>query len=115
MYKIYIDSSKRKEKLVQLLTDDKGKGTVVDFISGDIDIVSSIETILKKNDLTPSNISSYNSNPGPGSFTGLKSGATIANILNWAITGTELKDLTYPEYGSEPNIQAPKLPSKPSE
>jgi tRNA A37 threonylcarbamoyladenosine modification protein TsaB len=99
--KIYIDTSQRYEKKV-ILRDDKD--SVVDEVSGDIDVVSEVDKLLKKHKISPKDIQTYEVNKGPGSFTGLKIGVTVANIFNWALGRAQLKDLVYPEYGKEPNI-----------
>ena len=100
-YKILIDTSTRFEKEVRLVEGEKELGKKC----GDIDIVTSIKELLKDNNLKPSDISEYIPNLGPGSFTGLKVGVTIANILNWATGRKKIDELDLPEYGSEPNIQ----------
>lgn len=100
-YKILIDTSTRFEKEVRLIEGNKQIGRKF----GDIDIVSSIRELLKENNLKPSDISEYIPNLGPGSFTGLKVGVTIANVLNWVFKRKKLEDLDVPEYGAEPNIQ----------
>ncbi len=104
MWKIYIDSSERHTKSVKLLRDE----TLVDEISGDIDITFSIKQLLDKNKLTVKDISEFTPNLGPGSFTGLKIGVTVCNILNWVLGSKNLTNLYYPEYGKEPNISQPK-------
>jgi tRNA A37 threonylcarbamoyladenosine modification protein TsaB len=100
MYKIYIDSTKRYEKLVRLLSDEE----IVSEKFGDIDIVSSIEELLKENSLKIADIKVFSANPGPGSFTGIKLGITIANVLNWSLGIFSLSGLQKPAYGREPNI-----------
>lgn len=104
MYKIYIDSSKRLEKKVQLLKAD----AVVDELCGDIDMVASIKELLEKHHLNVADIAVFDVFKGPGSFTGLKMGVTIANVLNWAMGKKKSDALVYPEYGAEPNISIPK-------
>lgn len=104
MYKIYIDSADKKEKLVQLLKDDK----VVSEKRGDIDIVGAIRDLLKENKLNVKDIDEFSSNLGPGSFTGLKMGVTVANVLNWALGRKKITELDLPNYGREPNITPPK-------
>ena len=99
-YEIYIDTTTRYEKKVTL----KKGNDVIDEIIGDIDITSSIQTILEKNNIGLNNVSKVIPSKGPGSFTGLKIGVTVANIINW-VKGTKTeKDFDLPNYGSEPNI-----------
>lgn len=102
MYKIYIDTTKRYEKEVVLLKD----GTTIDALEGDIDTVSSIQKVLERNKLTLQDISEIEPNPGPGSFTGIKIGITIANVLNWVTGKKTTTELAKPKYGKMPNIQS---------
>lgn len=101
MYKILIDSTDRYEKSVKL----EKSGEIIDELTGDFDITVAVRDILMKHDLKTSDIAEFEANPGPGSFTGLKIGVTIANILNW-VNGN--KKIVHPEYGSEPNIHKTK-------
>lgn len=105
MYKILIDSTERYEKSVKLV---KNSGEIVAEKKGDIDLVSVIAELLKTNGLNPKDIEMFEVNPGPGSFTGLKIGTTIANVLNWALGKKKSNELTYPNYGREPNITLKK-------
>lgn len=97
-YKIYIDTTVRDEKSVILKLDDQ----IIDKSSGKIDIVSEINSILNRNKLDLNkDIEEVIPNVGPGSFTGIKVGITIANVLNWQLgNGKEYQ----PNYGGEPNI-----------
>lgn len=111
MYKLYIDTTNRFHNIVRLLKSENeknGRGTVVGEVTGDIDIVSSIKTLLTKNNLSMKDVNFVDVNPGPGSFTGLKIGVTIANILNWTLDKKRISELVYPEYGREPNITLKK-------
>ena len=94
MYQIYIDTSDRNIKKVQLLKD----GEMFDELSGDIDVVSSIRNILEKNSLKISDIGEFKMNEGPGSFTGLKAGAAVVNALNWSVVKKDPKDIITPKY-----------------
>lgn len=105
MHKIYIDSTKRFEKKVSLHEDNKE----IAFKQGDIDIVASIDSLLKEQNLLVTDIQFFDVNKGPGSFTGLKIGVTVANVLNWALRGLSISDLVLPNYGKDPNIQPRKL------
>jgi len=107
-YIIYIDCADREKDSVKLLKNFENKSEEISNKIGKIDIVSSIEQILKENNLKLRDISEFKSNLGPGSFTGLKVGATIANVLNWALGKKKITELGYPNYGKEPNISQPK-------
>ncbi|MBD3365954.1 hypothetical protein GF360_01270 [candidate division WWE3 bacterium] len=101
MFKIYIDTTSRYEKSVILFKD----GQEVTRVEGDIDIVASISRVLEENKLSLEDISEIEPNPGPGSFTGIKIGIVIANVLNWISGKKDLEELADPFYGGEPNIQ----------
>ncbi len=106
--KIYIDSSNRDVRKVSLLEYGGDVEKEIDFIEGSIDIVGAIKDLLKRNELDLKDISEFEPMPGPGSFTGLKVGVTIANMFNWLLGRKDLKNLDLPEYGGEPNISEPK-------
>lgn len=101
MKKIYIISSEKDKKEVQLLENAE----IIDKISGDIDITAAIKKLLDKNHLDISDVTEIESYLGPGSFTGLKIGITVANVLNWALGKIKASEFKVPQYGSEPNIQ----------
>jgi len=109
MYKIKIDASKRREKEVTLVELKGNTEAVVAEKKGDIDIVVAIKELLEENNIPIDNIDEFISNLGPGSFTGLKIGATIANVLNWALGKKTIKELSVPEYGRDPNITLKKF------
>jgi len=103
-YTINIDSTKRDGKIVSLLNN----GNIIDTLEGEIDIVESINTLLTRNNLDlKQDIKEVVPNTGPGSFTGIKVGLTIANTLNWTFGSGKTYE---PNYGGEPNITiSPKL------
>ena len=103
-FKIRIDSTDRYKKSVKLVRIHKGEEKEVSEREGDIDIVAEIAGILGEQKLKAKDITEYESNPGPGSFTGLKIGTTIANVFNWALGKKKINELALPEYGREPNI-----------
>ncbi len=102
MYKILIDSSQRYEKGVFLFNDS----LLLDKITGDIDVAVEVRTILQKNNLNLRDISIFEPNLGPGSFTGLKIGIAVSNVFNWALGKKTLENLDFPVYGGEPNIES---------
>lgn len=104
MYKISIDTAERYKKSVKLVKDKEVLGEKI----GDIDITASIKGLLEENNLSINEIDEFVANPGPGSFTGLKIGVTVVNVLNKFLGKKSLEELTYPDYGSEPNIHKTK-------
>jgi tRNA A37 threonylcarbamoyladenosine modification protein TsaB len=101
MFNIYIDTTERFAKKVIL----EKNGKEIDKIEGDIDVTTSIQKILRRNEITLKEIDEFIPNPGPGSFTGIKIGVTIANILNWILGKKKKEELIISQYGKSPNIQ----------
>ncbi|OGC46030.1 hypothetical protein A3F07_02050 [candidate division WWE3 bacterium RIFCSPHIGHO2_12_FULL_38_15] len=107
MYRIYLDTSDRYTKTIKLLKSESA--IVVDSVYGDFDVVDAVKRILIKNHLKPEDITEFSCNLGPGpSFTGLKIGAAITNIFNWALNIKNINELDYPDYGQEPNFTLKK-------
>ena len=107
-YKVYLDTSKRDEKEVKLVKIQEGVEKVLGVKSGKLDVTASVRDLLLENNLKLSDISEFIPNLGPGSFTGLKMGVTVSNVLNFMLGRKFLKNLDYPNYGGEPNISKPK-------
>lgn len=65
-------------------------------------VLELIEKVLKKQKLKLEDIISIEINTGPGSFTGLRVGATIANALsfsgNVSVNGKNIGEIITPEY-----------------
>jgi tRNA A37 threonylcarbamoyladenosine modification protein TsaB len=78
--KILLDLSVSRISKVQLLDGIK----TVDELTGERPLFL-IDKILKRNHLKFKDLDEVDSYLGPGSFTGLKVGATVANILNWQL------------------------------
>ena len=104
MYKIYIDTTQRFSNTLSLVEKKGINEKVLEETKGDIDINYEIKKVLKKHRLKPEDILEFSVNPGPGSFTGIKIGITISNVLNWALNKKSQDELVYPNYGKEPNI-----------
>jgi len=75
-----LDLSISKVSQVKLLD----RGRVIDQLTGS-NTLELIDQILVKNNLKLADLDGVESFPGPGSYTGLKVGAAIANALNFAL------------------------------
>jgi tRNA A37 threonylcarbamoyladenosine modification protein TsaB len=102
LYTLHIDTTQRDAKKLALFK----QGELVDSLGGDFDVVSEIKILLEKHTLElKKDILEVMPNTGPGSFTGIKVGITIANTLNWVIGNNKTYE---PTYGGEPNITSSK-------
>lgn len=85
MNKILIDTTDRKEAVVELNIDK----TIDKIIEGSQpksqNTLIIIDKILKRNKLKPRDIEEIFVNEGPGSFTGTRVGVAIANALGFAL------------------------------
>lgn len=107
-YYIYIDATKKDKKLVRLYQIEDTKEKIIAEKETN-NIVPTIAEILKENNIKITNIKKFTPNTGPGSFTGIKVGVTIANVLNWGLQKASATNLFKPEYGAEPNISKKKI------
>ncbi len=98
--KLWLDLSVSKVSKVKLLDGEK----VVDELVGG-NTLALIDEILGKNHLKLPDLDEVDSFPGPGSFTGLKIGAAIANTLNFVLG--KKKRIT-PTYGEEVSKLEPR-------
>lgn len=78
--KLFLDLSGSKISKVSLIDGEK----TISSINGP-ETLPLIDKILKDNDLILADISEVDSFPGPGSYTGLRIGAAIANTLNYSL------------------------------
>lgn len=100
---LYIDTSSNQEIRVDLEKNNnkeilkkkigKNKAQVV---------LPMIDGLLKKNELTINDINQIKVKTGPGSFTGLRVGISIANALGFAlnipVNGNKIGEFVEPEY-----------------
>src|SRR5258708_1847512 len=104
MKKIRIDSSTIDEVTVGLVID----GEVIEEVKatkkirGSQVILSSIDILLKKTQMSLQEIDSIDIHPGPGSYTGLRVGASIANTFGFCLgiplNNGKVGSFVYPRY-----------------
>lgn len=82
----FIDTTNNKEVNISLTIDGK---EVVEKRSLDTRkaqvVLPMLEELLKKHELSLKDITEIKVNPGPGSFTGIRVGLTIANTLGYLL------------------------------
>lgn len=97
MISLFIDTTSNKEIIVRLDIDGEVVEEKVAIENNRTQVVlPTVQKLLEQNNLTVSDINKVSINPGPGSFTGVRVGAAIANAL---IFGLGLpQDLIEPRY-----------------
>lgn len=78
--KLYIDTSSSKEVIVKL-----GGKVYKKELGRSQELLSLIDVALRKSHKTIKDITEVQFNRGPGSFTGLRVGASVANTLGWVL------------------------------
>lgn len=86
MRKIFIDTTDNTKVLVKLFVDSNEfiKEKKVEARSAQL-VLPLVEELLKEHALTLGNLDSIEVNEGPGSFTGVRVGVSIANALAFAL------------------------------
>jgi len=80
MTKLLLDTTTAKEAKVSLFRDNR------EFLSVQTDSpLTAIEKALEEASLKLSEIDTFEANPGPGSYTGIRVGLAVINSLNWAL------------------------------
>lgn len=97
---LYIDTSSNEKTIVGIESNGKRKTwQITGKIHASQEILLLIEKALQELKLKLTDISEIKVVPGPGSFTGLRVGVTVANTLGWVLhIAVNGKDLVYPYY-----------------
>lgn len=86
MITLYIDTSSNKEIKVGLKINKKEDWMVYPIDNKKAQVVLlMIDKLIKKHNLSLKNIQAVRVNTGPGSFTGLRVGISVANALGFAL------------------------------
>lgn len=80
--KLYIDTTNSETVKIAL---DEMVFTAESKIQKSQMLLPFIETVLKENNLTLKDITEIEVNTGPGSFTGIRVGVSIAQTLAWSL------------------------------
>jgi len=98
--KLYIDTSDNTKIIIGL---DKKRWEFKTKRHKSQKLLDLVDKTMKKNKKTLKDISEIEVNLGPGSFTGLRVGVSVANALGWAlkipINGKIVGELVEPKYG----------------
>lgn len=99
---LFIDTSDNTKTIVTLTIDGKETSVEERLQRASQNLLLLIESILEKHKLDFSDITSINVNAGPGSYTGLKVGVSVAHtlafLLKIPINGKKIGELVEPVY-----------------
>lgn len=85
MISLHIDTAKMDEVIVGLMINQEKTQLSKNHEKGSQIVLAMIEEILQKNNLSLFDINQIFVNQGPGSYTGLRVGISIANALAFAL------------------------------
>ena len=79
--KLFINTTVAKKAVVSLIAKN---GEVIAQVEAEEPLIA-IDKLLRKTKMKLEDIKEISSHPGPGSFTGLRVGAAVAQTLNFAL------------------------------
>lgn len=85
MIRLSIDTAKMNEVVVELTVDKKKFQLLQKHEKGSQIVLSMIEELIEKNGINLSDIEKIYVNQGPGSYTGVRVGVSIANALAFTL------------------------------
>lgn len=106
---LHIDTTNNQRLLIKL---DEQEKVIENDQPRKQDILLNIVNFLNEKKVTPQQLTAISVATGPGAFTSLRVGVTIANTmaaaLNIPINKQQPGSVIIPEYGQEPRITVPK-------
>lgn len=87
---LYIDTSKTDEISVKFKNREWKSDSRISRAEG---LLPLIDKALKESGLTVKDLTGIEINPGPGSYTGLRVGAAVANVMAWVLGLNEGKQV----------------------
>ncbi|MBI4098093.1 MAG: tRNA (adenosine(37)-N6)-threonylcarbamoyltransferase complex dimerization subunit type 1 TsaB [Candidatus Levybacteria bacterium] len=101
MNKLIIDTTDSKKTTIKLQSDKFTDELTEENIPKSQTVLLLIDKVLKRNELSPTEIDEIKVSTGPGSFTGTRVGVAVANALgfglNIKVNGSKSKQAT-PKY-----------------
>ena len=84
---LYIDTTNSQQTVVELRRDNRRYtfNELTGFANKSQNVLPLIEKALRSQGWALKNITAIEINPGPGSFTGIRVGVSVANALGWAL------------------------------
>ena len=97
--KLFIDTSDNQKTIIGL---DKKRWESTTKKHKSQELLSLIDQTIRKNNTSMNQIKEIEVNLGPGSFTGLRVGISVANALAWTlkvpVNGKKIGELVKPKY-----------------
>lgn len=102
MTTLYIDTSRGNEVMIGLEINGKVRKKVLKNVQSQ-NVLQLIDSVLKENKVKLKDLKAIKVNTGPGSFTGLRVGVSVANALSFAlkipVNNKKVGEQIHPIYG----------------
>lgn len=82
---LYIDTTDNKRIFVSLNNEEKIEIVSQNQVVKSEHLLPALEKLFKKAKITPSSLTEIKVNKGPGSYTGIRVGLAVANVMAFAL------------------------------